>query len=363
MSGKVLSQRAINRATLARQLLLRRHELSALDAVHALAGLNGQMSEHPYIGLWARLVDFQQDQLADLLHSRQVVRSSLMRYTQHVVTADDYRMLRPVIQPILERVQRTAFGKQTEGVDLADLAKVGTELLRDKTLTRPQLGKMLAERWPGKDGSALAWSYQYVAPVVHPPPDGMWGRRGGATPFALAEDWLGGYSAAPVEPEKLVLLYLAAFGPATARDVSAWSGVSKLRDVVESLRPQLVAFRDEAGKELFDLPDAPRPDPETPAPPRFLPEFDNLVLAYADRSRVMTKEIQSQVCVGAGVAATLLVDGVVRGMWRVKQEDGTATLTVNLFEPLRDPEPVHEEGLRLLRFVAPDLRHDIQLRT
>lgn len=355
-SGEPLSLRAINRATLARQLLIDRHPITPYAAVGALAGLNAQVADHPYLGLWARIEDFRVEQLAELLHTRQVVRSCLMRYTQHLVTADDFQVLRPILRPVLARVQRSAFGRRTDGVDLGELVELGTKLLRGCTLTRPELGRFLAERWPDHEPSALAWSFQYLAPVVHPPPDGLWGRRGGHTPLTLAEDWLGSPADPTPDPAQLVLRHLAAYGPAMVRDVQAWSGLSKLAEVVEFLRPRLVVFHDEHGRELFDLPDAPRPDLETPVPPRFLPEYDNLMLAYADRSRVMTHEIRSRVCVGAGVAATLLVDGSVRGMWRVTLDGDVATLAVELFEPLdeRYHDPVIAEGMRLLEFAAPE---------
>ncbi|WP_432943286.1 winged helix DNA-binding domain-containing protein [Kribbella sp. CA-253562] len=353
MNGQVLDRRALNRATLARQLLLDRHRIPVVDAVHALAGLNAQSAKDPYIGLWARLTDFHPDELADLLHSKQVVRSCLMRYTQHLVTADDFQVFRPVLGPILARVQRSGWGKRTEGVDLDELVDLGTAALRGRTLTRPELGKKLQERWPDHQATALGWTFQYLAPVVHPPPDGLWGRKGGATPFALAEDWLGVPPRAP-DPAELILIYLAAFGPASLRDIHAWSGLSRLGDVVDALRPRLVTFRTESGVELFDLPDAPRPDPETPVPVRFLPEYDNLMVGFHDRSRVMTKEQQARVCVGAYIASTLLVDGFVHGMWKVEQVDGTAVLDVELFEPVPDPQAVESEGLQLLRFLAPD---------
>ncbi|GAB3827649.1 winged helix DNA-binding domain-containing protein [Kribbella italica] len=369
MSEQVLDRRALNRATLARQLLLARHQIPALDAVHALAGLNAQTSKDPYVGLWARLTDFAPDDLADLLHSKQVVRACLMRCTQHLVTAADYQVVQPALAPMLARVQRSTFGKRTQGVDLEELVGLGTAALTGVTLTRPQLGRKLKERWPDHEGSALGWTFQYLAPVVHPPPDGLWGRKGGVTPFALAEDWL---ETTLDEPDvgRLILLYLAAFGPATQRDLHAWSGLSRLGDVVDGLRPQLVTFTNEAGIELFDLPDAPRPGPETPVPVRLLPEFDNLMVGYRDRSRVMTKEQQRRVCDGDLIAATLLVDGFVRGIWKLELTDDTATLMIELLDDngggdvvltSAERKAVEAEGLDLLRFVTPELEHRVQL--
>ncbi len=369
MSDEVLTRRALNRATLARQLLLTRHQVPALEAVHALAGLNAQTSKDPYIGLWARLTNFKPDDLANLLHTKQVVRSCLMRCTQHLVTAADFQTFRPVLDPVLTRVQRTIWGRRTEGIDPEDLAAKGTTALRGITLTRSQLGKKLQEHWPNHQASDLGWSFQYLAPVVHPPPDGLWGRKRGQTPFALAEDWLG-VPAGKQDPAALILTFLAAFGPATLRDIHAWSGLSRLGDVIDSLRPDLLTFRTDRGIELFDLPTAPRPDPQTPAPIRFLPEFDNLIVGYHDRSRMMTNEQRVRVCDGDYIAATLLVDGFVRGMWKVELTDDTATLAIELLDDTggndvvltsADRKAVEAEGLELLRFMTPELKHQVQL--
>jgi hypothetical protein len=197
---------------------------------------------------------------------------------------------------------------------------------------------------------------------VHPPPDGTWGRRG-TTPFALADQWLDRPPATEPSARELVLRYLAAFGPALVKDIQAWSGMTRLREVVEPLRPRLRVFQNEAGGELFDLPDAPRPDPGVPAPVRFLAALDNVVLAHADRTRMMADEQRKHTI----VEAAMIVDGFVRGLWTVKRDqEGTATLVVKLFEPLgsRDEAAVTEEGVRLLRFVAADADgHDIRFHS
>ncbi len=352
---EVLYRRALNRATLARQLLLDRHALPALDAVHRLAGLNAQTADEPYLGLWSRLVDFRPAELVDLLHDRQVVRSCLMRCTQHLVTAADFAVFRPLLAPLLARTRRSVFGRRTDGVDLEELVARTEEHLRGRTLTRPELALLLAERWPNAERSALAWSAQYLTPIVHPPPDGVWRRRRGRTPFALAADWLG----APGEavPSELIRRYLAAFGPATVRDLHRWSGLSRLGGVVESM--DLRRFRTEGGVALFDLPDAPRPDADTPAPARLLPDFDNLALAHHGRTRVMSDEYRARICVGDAVAATILVDGVVVGSWRLVREPDTTTVHLTLFAPVTDVEPVVSEAYRLLAFAAPDTTHSV----
>ena len=214
MAGDVLGRRALNRATLARQLLLRRWDLPVAEAVQRLAGLNGQDPEPPYLGLWARLAGFRHHALTKALEDREVVRSTLLRGTQHLVTAADYLAWRPLLQPMLEQRRRGAFGRSTAGVDTAALAAATRELLAERPLTRPELGRLLAERWPGQDPVSLAWSAQYLVPLVHPPPSGTWGKRG-AIPCVLAESWLGRPLPAAASPAGMITRHLAAFGPAS----------------------------------------------------------------------------------------------------------------------------------------------------
>ncbi len=229
-------------------------------------------------------------------------------------------------------------------------------------MKRAELRDALAERWPDGDADALAWSVQYLEPLVHPPPTGTWGRYG-ATSVTLADTWLGQPMPAGASPDELVRRYLAAFGPASVMDIQAWSGLTRLGEVVERLRPQLRTFYDDAGRELFDLPEAPRLDPDTPAPARLLPAVDNLMVAYADRTRLMTAEQRRVVCVGAVVAPTVLVDGTVCAMWKIAREHDDAILHVELLGHLsnRDRDAVTEEGARLLAFAAGEAAtHDIR---
>ena len=351
----MLSLRALNRAMLERQLPLRRRRMPALAAVEHLVGLQAQLPNPPYIGLWTRLEGFAVGELSQLVHDRKVVRAVLLRATQHLTAAPDFLSLRPLLQPVLDRGRQAAMGRLTAGMDLAELAATGRELLRGRTLTRPQLRALLAERWPDRDPDALAWSVQYLVPLVHVPPGITW-RTGGVVRSALAEDWLGRPPPGAPSTDGLIRRYLAAFGPATVADVQTRSGLRRLDVALARLRPELRVFHDEAGRELFDLPDAPRPDQRTPVPPRFLPEFDNLLVAHADRGRIMTDEHRRRVITGSLVRATVLVDGFVRGTWTIKRERGAATLTVELFAPLPadDQATVAEEGARLLAFTSPD---------
>lgn len=359
-----LSTRALNRATLARQHLLRRAELSPVEAIGHLVGLQAQAPNAPYYGLWTRLASFTQADLTDRLYDRSVVRSSMLRGTQHLVLAADYRWLRPMIQPIGTRAHRAAFGRQTVGVDLDELAAAATELLRGRTLTRPELGRALAERWPDHEPLVLGWSAQHFLQLVHTPPNGTWG-RGGATPFTLAADWLGPLEQGDPARARVELArrYLAAFGPATLADLQTWSGLTRKAEgaeLAEALAElDLVAFTDPNGQVLHDLPDAPRPDPDTPAPVRFLPEFDNLVVGHADRTRLMTGEHRRRVVTGSLVRPTFLVDGFVAGLWELKASGDRPVLTLEEFAPV-DRDALAAEAERLLAFAAPASSGDVR---
>ena len=355
-SGNVLSQRALNRALLERQLLLRREGRSAAATVEHLVALQAQNPRDPYVALWTRLEDFDPHELGRLLAERQVVRTPLLRTTLHLVGAGDCLAMTPLLRPVLERGFWTGspFGRKLKGADIDAVLAAGLALLDERPRTTAQLRQLLGERWPGYDASSLAYAVHYLVPLVQIPPRGVWGAKGLPT-WATTEQWLG----RPFDPapsiDRLVLRYLAAFGPATVMDVQAWSGLTRLREVAERLRPGLRCFRDEAGRELLDLPQAPRPDPETPAPPRFLPEYDNVVLGHADRSRI-----------AAGAAerwptddlhwSPLLVDGFLRGVWRLTRDRTAATLVVRPLERLsgQAQAAVAGEGARLLALLAAD---------
>jgi len=191
---------------------------------------------------------------------------------------------------------------------------------------------------------------------VQVPPRGVWGASGPAT-WTTVEAWLGRPLAAKPSQDDMVLRYLAAFGPATVADVRAWSGVPGLREVVERLRRRLRTFRNERGDELFDLPGAPRPDPDTPAPPRFLPYYENALLSYADRTRFLGHGPRVQAHASDGLlVGTVLVDGFVNARWKIVRDDGKATLTIEPFAKLgrADQAALAEEGARLLAFAVAD---------
>lgn len=345
--GAVLTDRVLNRTTLSRQHLLERRPVLPADVLELLVGLQGQDPELPYIGLWNRIDGFAHDDLTRLLAERAVVRATLFRGTQHLLPTGDYRWIRPLLQPLLDRLGRSFFTQFTPGVDQAELTAEARRILDAGTVTRPDLGRALARRWPEHEGRWLARAAQVALPVLHPYPDGTWGHRG-HTPFVLAEHWLD----EPFDDRRgiddLVLRYLAGFGPASVKDMQAWSGLTRLREVFDRLRPRLRTYRGEAGAELFDLPDRTPADPGLPAPVRFLPGFDNVTFGYADRARIIADEHRPYLV----AEAALTVDGYVRGVWSLRR----GTLTVSLFTPLTGPEEaaVRAEADALLRFAEPD---------
>ncbi|NUQ99291.1 MAG: winged helix DNA-binding domain-containing protein [Streptomyces sp.] len=465
-TAPVLGTRALNRATLERQLLLRRSPLSAKAAVEHLLGLQAQNVKPPYYALAARLDGFTPEELSGLMADREVVRIVTIRSTIHTHTAADALTLRPLVQPARDR-ELTNFRKGLAGVDLDRLASLARDLVEAEPRTMKQLREALQTEWPDADPQALAIAARCKLPLVQVTPRGLWGRSGqvalttlehwlghaptarsmppaatssaatspgvnppsaavqgtaasataadcSASPAAAAEGRAvpgagvsgsaaaarisvspaaaeqgaaspdaaapsatpasaaapavasqGAPTLAPAEaapsPDATVLRYLAAFGPASVKDMQTWAGLTRLREVFERLRPQLVTFRDESGVELFDLPEAPRPDAETPAPPRFLPEFDNLLLSHADRTRVVPAEYWGRSWVGNQAYCTFLVDGFLAGVWRLEE----GALVIEPFGTLGKAQRAElgEEAVRMLDTMHPGTSYDIRFGT
>jgi DNA glycosylase AlkZ-like len=357
-AGDLLGRRALNRALLDRQLLLHRVELPAVQTVEHLVGLQAQNPGSPYVALWTRLEGFRPEALSQLIADRGAVRIALMRSTIHLVTARDCLALRPVLQPVQDRFLYggTPYGRNLAGMDLEALVAAGRVLVEERPRTMAEIRTLLQERWPERDAASLAYAVRNLLPLVQVPPRGLWGKAGRPT-LTTAESWLGRPLEPDPSPEVMVERYLGAFGPASVADLQTWSGLTRLREVVERLRPRLRPFRDELGRELFDLPDAPRPDPDTPVPVRFLPDYDNVLLSHADRTRIVDPLHRQRVLDDNPNEAlgSFLVDGFAAGTWKIVRQRRAATLMVDPFERLsgRDAAAVGEEGARLLAFVSP----------
>jgi hypothetical protein len=347
--GAVLGPRALNRALLARQHLLARADIPVADLVEHLVGLQAQEPQEPYIGVWSRLHGFKPAQLADLLERREAVRTLLMRRTLHLVSARDCLALRGLHDPMLIARMRGTLGRRLPGVDESALAEAARPLFAAAPSTLTEVARAVGDRWPHVAARDLGDALSTLLPLVQVPPRGLW-RQNGSARNTTIDAWLGSgpEPPAPEAAEAFVLRYLAAYGPAATADLRAWSGLTGLPAVVARLRPGLRTFRDARGRTLLDVPGAPLPDPDTPAPVRFLPAFDNAVLGFDDRSRIIDDADRGLSVRGARF---LLVDGRVAGTWTA---GGDAIVQVTAHRRLLPPErdDVEQEGARLAAFLA-----------
>ncbi|GAB7192702.1 winged helix DNA-binding domain-containing protein [Kineococcus sp. NUM-3379] len=333
--------------------------------MHDLTGLQAQVPAVPYTALWNRLAGFDPLVASASLAARRLVRTATLRTTIHTLTADDAVLLRPLVQPVMERTfAGTAWGRALRGHDVAPALAYAASAVAERPRTRAELAPVLAGRFAHLDPEALAWAFSYLVPVVQVTPRGLWGASGRAALTTL-EHWLGRPAAVADRDaalESLVVRYLRAFGPAGVRDVQAWCGLTRLREVVERLRPQLREFRGEDGAQLWDVPGGALPGGDVPAPVRFLPEYDNVTLGYADRSRVVADAEHVPLPGGPGGAVgTVLVDGLVAATWALRRSPGSATLLVRPSLALgREADAVLAEGARLLGFLAPQAGADVR---
>jgi hypothetical protein len=352
--GDTLSLRALNRATLARQHLLERSD-SLIDVTERLVGLQAQVPRPPVVGLWTRVRDLKREDVVAALLDKRLVRGTAMRGTLHMMSARDFRQFRGVLQTALDR-GLTILGDRANELDMPRLLAGATTFFAAPH-TFDAFRDHLAATAPAGDVRAMAYAVRMQLPLLQVPTDSPWGFPAQAD-FVTADAWLGKPKgrAANVSAEGLVLRYLAAYGPATAADAQAWSGIPSLKPVFEALRPQLVTFRAERGGELFDLPAAPRPDPAVPAPVRFLPDWDNAIVSRAD-ARLLPGEHRSKVFQpGLRGLATVLVDGRVAGTWKIERRRKTATLTISSFSRFAPAtrRSVETEAAALLQFAEPD---------
>jgi hypothetical protein len=346
---EVLSTRALNRALLARQLLLERSRGSLTGALERVAGLQTQYAPSAYIALWSRLEGFRRDALTKALHQRRAVQATLMRSTIHVVSARDFPLLATAIRgPRREwwtRVQR----RQIEGVDMEDVARRVRKFLANGPRPRRELEEFIREEGFPRIAAA---SVGMLVDLIRVPPSGTWEQRR-ADVYALADDWIATSDATETESQAhLTKRYLGGFGPASLGDISSWAGLPTtiIRSVTDGLR--LRRFRDELGGELLDLPRAPLPDPDTPAPIRFLPTWDATLLVHARRTQILPERYRNLVfnTKTPHSVSTFLVDGAVAGTWRY---DG-GRIRLEPYEPV--PRSVRreldDEASRLATFHA-----------
>jgi hypothetical protein len=356
MTQETLTRKALNRALLARQMLLAREAISPIAAMERLVGLQAQQARPPFVGLWSRILGFDRQDVRSLIESHQIVRATLMRCTLHLVSTRDYLAFRPMLQPALSQGMRSVLGDRAKGFPLDALLAEARRVFQEEPRTFTQVRAELVKIFPDADERAMGYAVRTHLPLIVSPGEHPWGFRADA-PFALAEDRLGRPLEVDSRPHALALRYLAAFGPASTADLQAWSGLRSLAPVMSELRPQLRVLRDERKRELFDLPEAPRPPEDTPVPARFVADFDNLILSHADRTRVISDAHRSVVVTKNGqVLPTFLVDGFVAGTWKVSRAAKTATLTVSPFAPLSSAakSELAAQWESLARFLEPD---------
>jgi hypothetical protein len=294
--------------------------------------------------MWTRLDGFARDDLHAALRARTLVRATMMRATLHLVTAADFAAFRPLLHPLLAGAAR-----RFPEIDFDAVAAVAERLLAEGPHTFNELRPRLENEFPGAYDRALGYAVRMLVPLIMVPTEDQW-----SFPRESAFALPGIEPAAEPDLGTFVERYLAAFGPATAADMQTWSGLTGLKSVMNGMRDRLEVLVDEHGKELFDLPEAPRPEGDMPAPVRFLPDFDNLMLGHADRTRVLPEEYRGQVVTkNLRVRATYLVDGFVAGTWQIKRTGGKAKLLITPFTPV-SPEVLEEEGMALLAFAEPD---------
>jgi Winged helix DNA-binding domain len=348
--------------------------MPARDLIAHLVGLQAQEPRDPYVGLWSRLVDFEAVELESLLLDREVVRLVVQRGTVHAVTADDCLVLRPLAQPVLTQQLHSHrdYAPLLKDVDLDTVMKHAARVLAEARNTR-DLRAELAARFPQYDAAALAFACRNLLPFIQIPPRGLWSRSGQVV-GTTARAWLGRDVDSNASVDDVMLRYLGAFGPATVQDAATWSRYTGLREVFDRLRPQLHAYRDEAGREYFDVLGVSIPEADTPAPVRLLPQYDNLLLSHRDRSRFIPAgfEIMNAIWMELrGFVGTVLVDGFLAGLWRIDDSKVPSrpprralTMTITTPRTLVDDVAagVTDEAEKFLRFVDADAEHAVQFR-
>jgi hypothetical protein len=361
---RVLTLRELNRAMLARQMLLARERIGVVPAIERLAALQAQWAPSPYIALWSRIVDFDRNALWKAIESARVIRARLMRGTLHLVSSRDFYAYAVATQDL----QRGAWNRLQigRGVDPKQVARhaiayAKTPRAKEEVLAHlePRVGTL------GKDFNWLIWRFVSAhADLVSAPPGGRWDYGGTDAPYVAARHWIKGNGSRPTDDaaiEHLVRRALAAFGPMTLADVAKFAGQvpARIRPTLTRIAPSLVTFADEQKRMLFDLPRAPIPDADVAAPVRFLPRYDELLIAYQHRDRVMAERYRGNVySKNAIVEAVVLVDGFGAGTWALERTKTDAIVRVRQFARLaaKHKAAVIAEGERLAGFMAPEAR-------
>jgi hypothetical protein len=366
MAGETMTTRALNRALLARQGLLERLEVPLVEAVESIGALQAQSWSAPPVALWSRVRDFQAVDLYRALEKRELVVGTLLRRTLHLVSTREHPRYAQAVE-----ASGANHWQRTSKEPLAQREALRSEL-RDYAATPRSAEEIPAflEEWmarnPGaidEKEAALQRDHQWrpirsTSDFVRVPADGTWGER---TPAAFLASPQGSPVTSEEALDAAIRCHLRAFGPAGADDVADWIGwkTPPVRTALERLAPGLDRFTDETGRALYDLPGAPRPDPEVPAPVRFLPEFDSVQLAYTARrrQRILPDAHREKVYVRANlrILPTFLIDGMMAGTWSVEERRREATLTLQPFAKISRPSraAVTEEAERLLRFTQP----------
>ena len=348
-----MTLRELNRATLARQMLLAREKRPVVKAVEQLLALQAQLPRPPFTGLWSRLQDFSRAELAAAVHKRTVVRATSMRGTIHLMTAADFLKFRGCLQPSLDAGMQAILRERADALDTPALLTVARAYFATPHTFEDARDHMVS-KFPRGDQRAMGYAARMGMPLVQVPSSDAWAYPARAD-FVGADTWLGKPVAACASLGPMVLRYLSAYGPSTVKDAQAWTGLGNLEPVFISLGSQLVTLAGPSGKPLYDLPDAPRPDADTPVPVRFLPEWDSVIVTRSDE-RVVTKADRPRVFLpGLRIAALVLVDGLAAASWKVSATSTKATLHIETFKPwsAATRREVETEGEALLRFVEP----------
>jgi Winged helix DNA-binding domain len=362
--SRILTLRELNRAMLARQLLLRRAKLNVVAAIERLAALQAQWSPSPYIALWSRLLGFRHERLWSAIEGHRVIRARLMRGTLHLVSARDFYAYAVATQDL----QRGAWNRLQigRGVDPKEVAALAIAFARDPRRKEEVLAHV-QERVAGALGGPFNWLvWRFVsahADLITAPPGGHWEYGGTDAPYVAARHWIAG-GGRPSEDDALALLVrrcIAAFGPVTLADIAKFAGQvpPRIRPALERLTPTLRTFADEQGRILYDFPRAPRPSADAPAPVRFLPRYDELLIGYAHRDRVIAAQHRPAIYAkNAIIEAVVLVDGFAAGTWSVQRSKTDAVLRIEPFRKLgrKDRAAVTREGQQLARFLAPEAK-------